>query len=70
MVIAFISDHAQHRFFFSVAPMAISITGFVMLLTVKNHNNVLYGALFMAACGTYSAMPVIVCWFSTNSEYN
>lgn len=25
-----------------------------------------YAALFLVAMGTYSAMPVVVCWFNTN----
>ncbi|KAH8106174.1 MFS transporter-like protein [Cristinia sonorae] len=66
MFIAFFSDHMKHRFLFSIAPMVISIAGFILLLLPQHNNNLKYGALYLAACGTYSAMPVVVCWFVTN----
>jgi len=66
MFIAFFSDHLHHRFLFTLAPMAIGVAGFIILIVVDKNTNLKYGALFLAASGTYSAMPVIVCWFSTN----
>ncbi|TCD70507.1 hypothetical protein EIP91_003268 [Steccherinum ochraceum] len=66
MSIAFVSDYLQHRFVFILIPMAVSFTGFIILLVTKNNTNLQYGALFLAASGTYAAMPVIVCWFTTN----
>ena len=35
-------------------------------MKVHHNKHVEYGALFMITSGTYSAMPVIVCWFSMN----
>jgi hypothetical protein len=32
----------------------------------KEHRAAEYGALFLVTSGAYSAMPVIVCWFSMN----
>lgn len=66
MVVAFCSDRLRHRFIFTLIPMAIAIIGFIMLLTIHNNNSAQYGALFMVTSGCYSAMPVIVCWFSMN----
>jgi hypothetical protein len=66
MVIAFCSDRLRHRFIFTLIPMAIALIGFIMLLTIHSNNSAQYGALFMVTSGCYSAMPVIVCWFSMN----
>ncbi|THH33730.1 hypothetical protein EUX98_g439 [Antrodiella citrinella] len=66
MTIAFASDYLRHRFLFTIAPMAVALTGFILLLVVDKNFKLKYGALFLAASGTYSAMPVVVCWFSTN----
>lgn len=68
MMIAVVSDHLQHRFVFTLVPIAVSFAGFIILLVVDDNANLKYGALFLAASGTYSAMPVIVCWFATNRE--
>lgn len=68
MLVAFCSDHLRHRFAFAVAPLVVAVSGFVILLVERSHDNLKYAALFLAACGTYTAMPVVVCWFSTNRE--
>lgn len=66
MVIAWCSDKTRHRFAFTIFPIAICISGFAILINIHNHREVQYGALFMVACGAYTAMPVIVCWFNMN----
>ena len=66
MVIAWASDRARHRFVFAIIPICISITGFGMLLGLYPHTNAEYAALFLITAGTYSAMPIIVCWFTMN----
>lgn len=68
MVIAFFSDRLKHRFAFTLIPIVVAIAGFAMLLTLhgKAHQAAEYGALFLVTCGSYSAMPVIVCWFAMN----
>ncbi|KAJ5574034.1 uncharacterized protein N7459_008461 [Penicillium hispanicum] len=68
MVIAFFSDRLKHRFVFTLIPIAVAIAGFAMLLTLhgKAHQAAEYGALFLVTSGSYSAMPVIVCWFAMN----
>lgn len=66
MVIAFLSDRFRHRFIFAVLPMLVAIAGFAILLTVHGNVHVQYAALFLITMGTYSALPVTVCWFNMN----
>jgi MFS family permease len=66
MIVAYISDRTRHRFAFTLMPIAIAIAGFAILLTVHTNHHVQYAALFLVAMGTFSAMPVIVCWFNMN----
>ncbi|KAH9945828.1 MFS general substrate transporter [Epithele typhae] len=66
MISATLSDWARKRFLFILPTIAISLTGFIILLVVHNNVHLQYGALFLATSGTYSAMPIIVCWFNTN----
>lgn len=51
---------------FTLIPIVISIAGFTILMTTHYNHNVEYGALFLVTSGTYSAMPIIVCWFTMN----
>lgn len=66
MVVAIASDAARHRFLFTIIPICISISGLAILMLVHDNLPLQYGALFLTAMGAYSAMPVIVCWFSMN----
>lgn len=66
MIIAFCSDKTQHRFAFTLIPICVSIAGFAMLLGNYGKSHVEYAALFLITSGTYSAMPVVVCWFTMN----
>ena len=66
MLVAWASDRSRHRFFFTLIPIAIGIVGFGMLLAGSNSRDLNYSALFLVTCGCYSAMPVIVCWFTMN----
>lgn len=66
MIIAFFSDKTKHRFAFTLIPIFVAISGFAILLTVHNKPHTQYAALFLVAMGSYSAMPVIVCWFNMN----
>ncbi|KAK0735930.1 major facilitator superfamily domain-containing protein [Schizothecium vesticola] len=66
MVVAAASDATRHRFLFTIIPICISISGLAILMVVHNNLPLQYGALFLTAMGAYSAMPVIVCWFSMN----
>lgn len=66
MLIAALSDHFKHRFIFTLIPIFVTIAGFAILLAVHHNVQLQYAALFLLAMGTYSAMPVVVCWFNTN----
>ncbi len=68
MTVAIASDYFRHRFIFTLIPALLAITGFAILFAVHNNVHLQYAALFLAASGTYSSMPVIVCWFNTNRE--
>jgi hypothetical protein len=69
MSIAVLSDRIRHRFVFTLFPSIIAIVGFAILFHVHNNSNLQYGALFLAAAGAYSSMPVILGWFSSNREF-
>lgn len=63
MIIAVLSDKLRHRFGFIVFATCLSVAGFATLLGTYGHKHVEYGALFLVTMGTYTAMPVVVCWF-------
>jgi len=69
MAIATLSDHLKHRFAFAMFPISLAFTGFSILLAVHDNTKVQYVALFLAAMGCYSAMPVIACWFNLNRKF-
>lgn len=64
MILAYISDKTRHRFAFAVSAVCIAIVGFAILISVHDNRPLEYAALFLVAMGCYSAMPIIVCWFS------
>ena len=64
MLVATLSDWFRHRFLFAIIPIFIAIAGFAILITVHDNTHLEYGALFLVTSGTYSAMPIIVCWVS------
>ncbi|KAM5444684.1 High-affinity nicotinic acid transporter [Microsporum ferrugineum] len=68
MLMAYVSDRIGHRASFATLPIALAIAGFSMLLTIhgKENRHAQYGALFLITCGTYSAMPIIICWYAMN----
>ncbi|KAI0636652.1 MFS general substrate transporter [Trametes polyzona] len=66
MLTATASDYLRKRFIFVLIPTAVSLAGFIILLVVHDNKHLQYAALFLAAMGTYAAMPIIVCWFNTN----
>jgi len=44
----------------------MAIAGFAILLTTHTNPHLEYAALFLVTMGTYSALPVTVCWFNLN----
>ncbi|KAK6813675.1 Major Facilitator Superfamily protein [Aspergillus parasiticus SU-1] len=68
MLVAFLSDKFRHRFLFAFIPMLVAMAGYGILLNIHGEaqRHVQYAALFLVTMGCYSAMPVLVCWFSMN----
>lgn len=66
MIVAFVSDMSKHRFAFSAGAVLLSIIGLSVLISVHDNRHVEYGALFLVTLGTYTAMPIVVCWFNMN----
>lgn len=66
MLVATLSDYTRHRFAFAVFNICVTIAGFGILFSVHDNTAVQYGALFMITSGTYTAMPIVVCWFNMN----
>ena len=68
MAVAAASDRLRVRYVFIVAMIALSLAGFATLLAVHDNRRVQYAALYLVACGNYSAMPIVVCWPNMNRE--
>jgi predicted MFS family arabinose efflux permease len=66
MCLAFASDKVRHRFAFVVFAIIVAIVGFAILITVHDNKDLQYGALFLVTSGSYTAMPLIVCFFNMN----
>ena len=66
MLIATLSDYFRHRIGFAIFSICVSITGFGICMSVHDNTNLQYGALFLVTMGTYTAMPIIVCWYNMN----
>ncbi|EIN13080.1 MFS transporter [Punctularia strigosozonata HHB-11173 SS5] len=66
MIVAFASDHLAHRWLFSVGTALVALAGFAILLAVHDNVHVQYAAMFLITMGTYTSMPLLVCWFNTN----
>lgn len=69
MINAVFSDYFGHRFLFVVIPIFVAITGFIILLAEHSSTNVEYLGCFFAVMGTYTSLPIIVCWFNTNRKH-
>lgn len=46
----------------------MALAGYAILISVHNHANATYAALFLAVAGNFSALPVIICWLNTNCK--
>ncbi|GAW25736.1 putative MFS transporter [Rosellinia necatrix] len=65
-VVAVVSDWTRHRAFFAIAPLAITISAFAVLLVIHTNTTVEYAVLHLVTIGTYGCLPIIVCWFQMN----
>ncbi|KAI1180393.1 MFS general substrate transporter [Nemania sp. FL0916] len=66
ILVAALSDWTRHRAFFALAPLAITISAAVVLLTVHTNRTVEYAVLHLFTIGTYGVLPIVVCWFQMN----
>lgn len=66
MILATVSDASRHRMGFAIFSICLAIAGFGILIAVHDNHHLQYAALFLVTMGTYSAMPIIVCWFNMN----
>lgn len=74
IIIGIISDFARHRYLFTILTGFISIAGFAMLLGIDAvdaegnaiNSNARYAGCFLITLGTYSFMPVMICWTNMN----
>lgn len=68
MTVAGLSDYSGRRFPFAMMGSCIGLAGFVILYVVHNNTRAEYAALFLAATGIYTAMPMVLCWYSMNGK--
>jgi len=66
MIIAVFSDWLRMRYIFVMIPLVVAVAGYAILVSIHHNVHAMYAALFLAVAGNYSAMPVILCWSSTN----
>ncbi len=66
MLVATLSDYFMHRFGFAIFSICVTITGLGILISVHDNVKLQYGALFLVTMGTYTAMPIVVCWYNMN----
>ncbi|PLB46592.1 MFS transporter [Aspergillus steynii IBT 23096] len=68
MVIAYLSDRFRHRYIFAMVPFLVALAGLGVLLNIYGpvQRHVQYGALFLIVSGSFSAPPVLACWFAMN----
>ncbi|WDK18527.1 major facilitator superfamily transporter [Colletotrichum graminicola] len=66
MTFAFFSDRTRHRFGFAIAAICVAIVGYGILISIHDNTPVQTFGLYAVASGSYTAMPIIVCWFNMN----
>lgn len=68
MIVATASDYYKRRYIFILPTLFISVIGIIILLNIHDSVSIRYGALFLVVIGQATAVPVIICWFSTNRK--
>lgn len=66
MTVAAVSDRVGSRFPFAMLGSGIGLAGFSILYAVHGNTHAEYAALFLGATGLFTAMPMVLCWFSMN----
>ncbi|MCJ1251880.1 hypothetical protein MMC30_009118 [Trapelia coarctata] len=68
LAFAFASDKARIRSPFIVLGFGIWLVGIVILLAITTNTHAQYAALFLVAMGTFSSMPIVICWYTMNLQ--
>ena len=66
LVLAVISDWQKIRAPFIAFSLALAIVGAGILLNVHHNTPLEYAAICLIAMGTYSSMPLVICWYTMN----
>ncbi|KAF2864011.1 MFS general substrate transporter [Piedraia hortae CBS 480.64] len=66
MTVAALSDKVKMRMPFALFCTTLALIGFCILVSVHDNIDLQYGALFLVTCGSYSSMPLLICWFTMN----
>ena len=68
IILACISDWRRVRFPFVALALALAMVGAGVLINVHHNTPLEYGAICLIAMGTYSSMPLVICWFTMNLQ--
>lgn len=66
LITAYFSDHLRLRLPFIAFGVVLTVAGLATLMTVHHQFHTQYAALFLVAMGTFSAGPVVICWYVMN----
>lgn len=66
LLTAVLSDWMRHRAAFALAPLALGLAAFATLLKIHDNTPAQYAMLCLVTMGTYSVLPITVCWFNMN----
>ncbi|KAF2753001.1 MFS transporter [Pseudovirgaria hyperparasitica] len=66
IIVAFCSDKTRHRYAYIMGGLMFSVIGFAILLAQSTSLGVQYMAIVFAACGGYTAHPLVVTWLTNN----
>lgn len=67
IVIALLSDRARHRYSFAVGMFSTALIGYAILLrSATVSTDIRYMAIFFAAAGSLTALPISIAWTNNN----
>lgn len=64
---AFLADHLQHRFLFTIMGTLVATVGFtILLLQHLVSNQIQYMAIYFILAGAWTSQPICLAWLSAN----
>lgn len=68
VAIGFISDRLNHRYFFAVGPLCVTVIGYIILMLPQDQIAVpvRYMALFFLISGCFGATTISISWMNNN----